>query len=150
MGRPGASTGNARSDTEWTAKNLVNRVEPIASGDGWTEERTGLHESQFIETRRHWFTGTVHHDTAGNLNVLNLVARDPQRGLGVPRHDGHHLAGGEIQEAVGIRGVALDRDLEGIPVEIDASRTAGSGDGGTDGHKLSGDAYLPVGTTRTS
>jgi len=60
-------------DTEWTEKNLVNRVEPLASGDGWTEERTGLHESEFIETRRHWFTGTVHHDTAGTLNVLNLV-----------------------------------------------------------------------------
>ena len=60
-------------DTEWTAKNLVNRIEPLGSGDGWTEERTGLHESEFIETRRHWFTGTVHHDTAGTLNVLNLV-----------------------------------------------------------------------------
>ena len=60
-------------DTEWTEKNLVNRIEPIASGDGWTEERTGLHESEFIETRRHWFTGTVAHDTQGNLNVLNLV-----------------------------------------------------------------------------
>ena len=26
------------------------------SGDGWREERTGLHEREFIETRRHWFT----------------------------------------------------------------------------------------------
>ncbi|MCW1925044.1 class I mannose-6-phosphate isomerase [Luteolibacter arcticus] len=60
-------------DTEWTKRNLVNRIEPIASGDGWTEERTGLHESEFIETRRHWFTGTVEHDTEGNLNVVNLV-----------------------------------------------------------------------------
>jgi hypothetical protein len=32
-----------------------------------------LHESEFIETRRHWFTGVVTHDTAGTLNVLNLV-----------------------------------------------------------------------------
>ncbi|MEO5715171.1 MAG: class I mannose-6-phosphate isomerase [Luteolibacter sp.] len=60
-------------DTEWTEKNLVNHIEPIASGDGWTEERTGLHESEFIETRRHWFTGAVKHHTKGNLNVLNLI-----------------------------------------------------------------------------
>lgn len=59
--------------TDWVGKNLVNRVETIAEGDGWREERTGLHETEFIETRRHWFTKKVHHDTGGNLNVLNLV-----------------------------------------------------------------------------
>jgi hypothetical protein len=59
--------------TEWVRKNILNRVETIAEGDGWREERTGLHETEFIETRRHWFTGTVQHDTGGNLNVLNLV-----------------------------------------------------------------------------
>ena len=37
------------------------------------EERTGLHEREFIETRRHWFTKTVPHDTRGGVNVLNLV-----------------------------------------------------------------------------
>ncbi len=42
-------------------------------GEGWHEERTGLHETEFIETRRHWFSKTVRHDTNGNLNVLNLV-----------------------------------------------------------------------------
>lgn len=60
-------------DTRWTQDNLINRFEPLASGDGWTEERTGLHDSEFIETRRHWFTKTVAHDTLGNLNVINLV-----------------------------------------------------------------------------
>ena len=59
--------------TEWTRRHLVNHIEPLAEGDGWREERTGLHESEFIETRRHWFTGTVPHDTCGTLNVLNLV-----------------------------------------------------------------------------
>lgn len=59
--------------TEWVRQNLVNRVYPIASGPGWREESTGLYESEFIETRRHWFTGPVEHDTQGNLNVLNLV-----------------------------------------------------------------------------
>ena len=60
-------------DTEWCREQLVNRIEPLASGDGWREERTGLHELEFIETRRHWFTGTVPHDTAGTVHVLNLV-----------------------------------------------------------------------------
>jgi mannose-6-phosphate isomerase class I len=59
--------------TEWVRQNLVNRVQPIASGPGWREESTGLYKSEFIETRRHWFTGPVEHDTQGNLNVLNLV-----------------------------------------------------------------------------
>jgi mannose-6-phosphate isomerase class I len=59
--------------TEWVRKNLVNRKEPICSADEWCEERTGLHEREFIETRRHWFTGKVGHDTRGGVNVLNLV-----------------------------------------------------------------------------
>lgn len=57
----------------WTAKNLINRVEQIAEGEGWMEERTGLHRREFIETRRHWFTSAVPHHTAGGVNVLNLV-----------------------------------------------------------------------------
>lgn len=59
--------------TAWTRRNLVNRVEALGKGDGWREERTGLHEFEFIETRRHWFTGPVPHDTGGGVNVLNLV-----------------------------------------------------------------------------
>ncbi len=59
--------------TAWTRRNLVNAVSPVARGDGWREERTGLHEREFIETRRHWFTKTAPHDTHGGVNVLNLV-----------------------------------------------------------------------------
>jgi len=32
-----------------------------------------LHEREFIETRRHWFTKPVLHDTHDGVNVLNLV-----------------------------------------------------------------------------
>jgi hypothetical protein len=56
--------------------NLINLIEPIAQGDGWREERTGLHELEFIETQRHWFTKTTPHDTRGTVNVLNLVEGD--------------------------------------------------------------------------
>lgn len=61
-------------DTEWTTANLVGRVQQVASGAGWVEEFTGLHELEFIEVRRHWFTDVVPHDTHGTVNVLNLVA----------------------------------------------------------------------------
>lgn len=57
----------------WTGKNLLNRFEKVSEGDGWIEERTGLHELQFIETRRHWFTNTVPHNTNGGVNVINLI-----------------------------------------------------------------------------
>jgi len=60
-------------DTAWVQQNLINRIEPIGDGPAWREERTGLHELQFIETRRHWFTGPTPHDTNGTVNVLNLV-----------------------------------------------------------------------------
>ena len=60
-------------DTEWVGKNLVNRVDPMGEGPGWREERTGLHELEFIETRRHWFTSSTPHDTLETVNVLNLV-----------------------------------------------------------------------------
>lgn len=62
-----------RRDTEYVKRNLANRHADIAAGDGWREERTGLHPNEFIETRRHWFTKPVPHRTGGSVNVLNLV-----------------------------------------------------------------------------
>lgn len=59
--------------TNWVKQKLINRFETIAEGEGWKEERTGLYEDSFIETRRHWFTGKVEHNTNGVVNVLNLV-----------------------------------------------------------------------------
>jgi len=60
-------------DTAYCLENLVNQVEVVAEGDGWREERTGLHKNEFIETRRHWFTQKVTHQTGDSVNVLNLV-----------------------------------------------------------------------------
>jgi mannose-6-phosphate isomerase class I len=59
--------------TGWVKRELVSRFNTISEGPGWREERTGLHELEFIETRRHWFSETVPHDTCGGVNVLNLV-----------------------------------------------------------------------------
>lgn len=59
--------------TEWVKNNLVDQVEVVSEGACYTEERTGLHEREFIETRRHWFDDVVHHTTNGSVNMLNLV-----------------------------------------------------------------------------
>ena len=63
-------------DTQWVKDNLINRVCPVAHGEGWAEEKTGLHPLEFIETRRHWFNGPVIHDNQGSVHVLNLVEGD--------------------------------------------------------------------------
>ena len=60
-------------DTQWVMEHLVDRVQLIREEEGVREERTGLHEREFIETRRHWFTKKVEHDTQDGVNVLNLV-----------------------------------------------------------------------------
>jgi mannose-6-phosphate isomerase class I len=59
--------------TKWAKANLIGRIQSVAKGKRWREERTGLHEREFIETRRHWFKDRVPHRTNGSVNVLNLV-----------------------------------------------------------------------------
>jgi hypothetical protein len=54
-------------------RELLNRTVTLYDEDGVREERTGLHEQEFIETRRHWFSRPVRHETDGGVNVLNLV-----------------------------------------------------------------------------
>jgi mannose-6-phosphate isomerase class I len=60
-------------DTKWVEENLINRIEKINEEDGWIQEKTGLHERGFIETRRHWFSKKIHHQTNGSVHVLNLI-----------------------------------------------------------------------------
>ena len=72
----GSKVLNPERNTEYVYEHLYNHVTPVAEGDGWREEKTGLHPNEFIETRRHWFTGKVEHDTAGSVNVLNLIEGD--------------------------------------------------------------------------
>jgi mannose-6-phosphate isomerase class I len=58
---------------DYARKRLVNQIAKIACGEGWVEERTGLHEAEFIETRRHWFSVPVMHKRTGSVEVLNLI-----------------------------------------------------------------------------
>lgn len=60
-------------DTDWVTRNLVNRVELLEEGDGYRVERTGLHELEFINTVRHWFSVPTARDTQSTVHVLNLV-----------------------------------------------------------------------------
>lgn len=70
----GANVIDWERDTDYCLRELINRFETIDQGDGWIEERTGLHANEFIETRRHTFTTAVNHDTTKTgVNVLNLV-----------------------------------------------------------------------------
>lgn len=59
--------------TDWCRKHLVDAFEDVASGEGWREEHTGLHELEFIETRRITSTTTTAHDTSKGVHMLNLV-----------------------------------------------------------------------------
>ena len=59
--------------TEWVKENLVNAVHRVKSEEGCLEEHTGLHELEFIETRRYWFDRPFSLDTRGTVNMLNLV-----------------------------------------------------------------------------
>ncbi|HHT28717.1 mannose-6-phosphate isomerase [Petrimonas mucosa] len=67
---------NWQRDTEFIKRELVNCFQEVATGDGWKEEKTGLHENQFIETRRHTFEKPVTHHTGNSVNVLCLVEGD--------------------------------------------------------------------------
>lgn len=63
-------------DTTWAKREVIDHVEVLHDEHGILEERTGLHELEFIETRRHWFTDTVTHHTEGSVHVVNLVEGD--------------------------------------------------------------------------
>lgn len=59
--------------TEWVKKNLVNAVYTVEENESYTEEHTGLHELEFIETRRYWIQDKVLIKTENSVNMLNLI-----------------------------------------------------------------------------
>ncbi|WP_218141989.1 class I mannose-6-phosphate isomerase [Salipaludibacillus aurantiacus] len=59
--------------TSWIEDHLIDQAEVVKEAHSWTEEKTGLHEREFLETRRHTGNGPVTHETGGIVNVLNLV-----------------------------------------------------------------------------
>ena len=59
--------------TDWVRENLVNAVHVVHDGDDYLEEHTGLHELEFIETRRFTSCGSTEHDATRGFHMLNLV-----------------------------------------------------------------------------
>lgn len=59
--------------TEWVHDNLVNHIQPIHNEEGLVSERTGLHELEFIETIRTWFTREFTVETGSTVHMLMLV-----------------------------------------------------------------------------
>lgn len=59
--------------TKWVESNLVNSVYEVNKSNEVIEEHTGLHELEFIETRRFRIKSSSLHNTNGTVNMLNLV-----------------------------------------------------------------------------
>ncbi len=69
----GASVIQWNRTTNWTKENLVNRTKTIDKGDGWECEFTGLHDREFIETHRYWFTKSVEINALNSVQVFNVI-----------------------------------------------------------------------------
>ena len=60
--------------TDWVKENLVNATYEVKEeGNDCKIEHTGLHELEFIETRRYTINNSSLHKTHGTVNMLNLV-----------------------------------------------------------------------------
>ncbi len=62
--------------TSWVMDNLVNNIWTISETETVKEEHTGLHELEFIETRRYWTDTEVEIDPENNVNMCNLIEGD--------------------------------------------------------------------------
>ena len=56
--------------------NLVNNIWTISETETVKEEHTGLHELEFIETRRYWTDTEVEIDPENNVNMSKLIEGD--------------------------------------------------------------------------
>ena len=62
------------STTPWVEEHLVNAMYDVEDEqNGCRCEHTGLHELEFIETRRYTMDAISHHKTNNNVNMLNLI-----------------------------------------------------------------------------
>lgn len=59
--------------TQWVKDNLVNQIRVLEDNADYKEEHTGLHELEFIETRRYTVKTACPLETGNNVNMLNLV-----------------------------------------------------------------------------
>ena len=62
--------------TDWVKENLVNPIEVLHDDSDYKEEKTGLHEYEFIETRRYTTKNKVTLDASEGVHMCNLVDGD--------------------------------------------------------------------------
>jgi mannose-6-phosphate isomerase class I len=62
--------------TDWVYDNLVCRFETMHEEEAYTEEKTGLHELEFIETRRYAIRKPAEISLHGAVSMCNLVEGD--------------------------------------------------------------------------
>lgn len=59
--------------TSWVKEQLVNNIQIIHDDCEYLEEKTGLHELEFIETRRFTSANLTAHNCENGVHMLNLV-----------------------------------------------------------------------------
>lgn len=59
--------------TNWVKENLVNQIETVREEPGCKEEKTGLHEREFIETRRYTLCRKETYGNDGSVSMCNVV-----------------------------------------------------------------------------
>ncbi len=59
--------------TGWVKENLVNQIHVLQEREGATIEQTGLHEREFIQTRRYTVRTQCHLECEGGVSSCNVV-----------------------------------------------------------------------------
>ncbi len=59
--------------TGWVRENLIDQVTPLEQDEAGTVERTGLHEREFITTRRYTLSGEKTLSSEGSVSMCNVV-----------------------------------------------------------------------------
>ena len=69
----GAASIQYDRTTLWCERELMSPVQLLYEDEDKKIERTGLHELEFIETRRYWFSEKLIFDCDESVNMLNLI-----------------------------------------------------------------------------
>ena len=63
-------------DADWVRDNLVHRTTGESPLPNQRDEKTGLHQLEFLETRRAWFSESIDLQTDNTVTVMTLVEGD--------------------------------------------------------------------------
>jgi mannose-6-phosphate isomerase class I len=72
----GAHAIDMSRTTDWVMDNLVNDIVVLEEKEGVKRERTGLHETEFIDTERVWFDKAFTTKTGNTFHTIMLIEGD--------------------------------------------------------------------------